>query len=169
MKKMKMNKTSLKVSILNKYKNFRFSDKKLIKNILKIILDNPSVVDKIKFSFENIKKISLDFVFCSDEYIKEINSKYRNIDKSTDVITFALYADSDDCLIFDDEISLGEIIISVETAKRQAKGSFNDELCTLISHGILHLLGFDHQNEMDYNFVVDIQKKVLRDLYNAKV
>ena len=83
---------------------------------------------------------------------------------STDVITFAIFADSplNERFIIDSDISLGEIIISLDKVKEQAdynNVTFLDELYFIISHGILHLLGFDHQNDVDYNFMVENQKK----------
>ena len=66
--------------------------------------------------------------------------------------------------IQENNIELGEILISLDTAKRQAEDAnieFDKEVKTLIAHGILHLLGFDHLTEDDYNFVVDIQNKVV--------
>lgn len=163
------NKIKIDVSILNEFKSYRFSNKSLIKNIFNIILDDDNVKNALKISFEDVNKVSVDFVFCSDDKIRAINAEYRNIDKPTDVITFALFIDSSDVFRIDNEINLGEIIISVETAKRQAKGTFEEEICTLIAHGILHLLGFDHQTEMDYNFVVEVQNNVLEVLRNGKI
>ena len=52
-------------------------------------------------------------------------------------------------------------------AKRQAKKTFEYEIDLLILHGILHLLGFDHQSEEDYNFIVSIQNKIMKEIYNA--
>ena len=137
--------------------------------IFDIILNYPEIKKKTDNLFEGADKVSIDFVFCSDDEIRKINHEYRNIDKETDVITFALYIDSDYHIKADNEIDLGEIIISPETAKKHAKGTFEDEIYTLIAHGILHLLGFDHQSEKDYNFVICVQNYVLEELNNAKI
>jgi probable rRNA maturation factor len=95
--------------------------------------------------------LGFDMVFCDDEEIHELNKSYRGKDKPTDVLSFALFADNPDPkFIFGDHIALGEIYISVETAQRQAderEKRFVDELYFLLSHGILHLLGFDHPDE----------------------
>ncbi|HBG48116.1 MAG TPA: rRNA maturation RNase YbeY [Cyanobacteria bacterium UBA9971] len=95
--------------------------------------------------------LEVDIVFCDDADIQELNMSYRGKDKPTDVLSFALFADNpDEYFIIDNQISLGEIIISTETAKKQAverEKTFNDEIYFLLSHGILHLLGFDHPDE----------------------
>ena len=95
--------------------------------------------------------LEVDIVFCDDAEIQELNTSYRGKDKPTDVLSFALFADNpDENFIIDNQISLGEIIISTETAKKQAierEKTFNDEIYFLLSHGILHSLGFDHPDE----------------------
>ncbi len=124
------------------------------------------------FSMEEIRKnavtkdfkadtVSFGVVFVDDKTIKEINREYRKKDKETDVITFALFADDENKFVFNKTIELGEIIISIDTAKMQAKETLEKEVLTLLCHGILHLLGFDHLNEADYNFVVGIQESVI--------
>ena len=95
--------------------------------------------------------LGIDIVFCDDSEIQELNTSYRVMEKPTDVLSFALFADNpDENFIIDNHISLGEVIISTETAKRQAverEKKFEEELYFLLSHGILHLFGFDHPDE----------------------
>ena len=59
---------------------------------------------------------------------------------------------------------LGQIIVSLDTALRQAKNSLEEEILTLICHGILHLFGFDHLTKKDYDFVVRIQNQVVKEI-----
>ena len=106
--------------------------------------------------------ISFDIVLCNNEDIHRINKEYRNKDSATDVISFAIFADSlpEERFIIDDEINLGEIIISLDKTEEQSKNNnatFDSELYYLISHGILHLLGFDHQTQEEYDFMVEKQ------------
>ena len=98
------------------------------------------------------------------------NREYRKKDHPTDVITFALFADSEDDekFIFEEEVNLGEILISIDTIKKQAKESVYDELLVVSAHGILHLLGFDHLTEEDYKFMVDKQN-LYKAALNVKV
>jgi probable rRNA maturation factor len=78
---------------------------------------------------------------CSDEAIHELNRDWRGKDKPTDVLAFAQReAASADAGL------LGDIVISVDTAKRQAKKGLHAELLHLASHGLCHLLGYDHPN-----------------------
>ncbi|MBI1913018.1 MAG: rRNA maturation RNase YbeY [Deltaproteobacteria bacterium] len=72
-----------------------------------------------------------------DDRIQELNKTYRNKNKPTDVLSFPM----------DDEQLLGDIVISMDTAKAQAesfKVSLDEELSRLLVHGLLHLLGYDH-------------------------
>ncbi len=82
----------------------------------------------------------LSVALTDDEGIKELNSTYRGIDSPTDVLSFPQ----------EDEHILGDIVISLETAKRQAMEGghfFHEEICILLIHGILHLIGYDHEED----------------------
>lgn len=109
--------------------------------------------------------ISFDILFCDSTKTHQINRDYRKKDYPADIITFAIFADSEEKFILDYEINLGEILLALDRVKEEATKqnvSFRYELYFLIAHGILHLLGFDHQTEEDYNFVVSVQKKALK-------
>lgn len=87
-------------------------------------------------------------VLVSDRAIEHYNRKFRGKDQPTDVISFR-YND-DPC---DEEEYLGDIVISAETAERQQQSTLMDELKVLSLHGLLHLLGYDHETdrgEMDH-------------------
>ena len=91
-----------------------------------------NAIKSLGFSLE-----SLSFVFCDDEYLKKINSKYLNHNYYTDVVTFDYSKKK--------EIK-GDIFISIERVKENAidyKVSFNEELFRVIIHGVLHLCGFN--------------------------
>src|SRR5688572_10442904 len=77
---------------------------------------------------------------CSDAAIRELNRDYRNKNKPTDVLAFA----QRDAATADQTL-LGDIVISVDTAKKQAKRGLYAELLHLASHGLCHLLGYDHR------------------------
>lgn len=111
--------------------------------------------------------LNFELSFCNDSTIHQINREYRQKDSATDVITFALFVDDTNSIVINDTVELGEIIISTDTLLKQAKENnvgADTELYTLITHGILHLLGFDHLNQKDYDFVVGIQNKVIESL-----
>jgi len=135
--------------------------------IIEILSNMPEIIENSAiFEYENAT-LNFELSFCDDQTIHQINREYRQKDRPTDVITFALFADDPNSIVFDNTIELGEIIISNDTLLKQAKENNNTnevELFTLITHGILHLLGFDHLTQKDYDFVVGVQNKVLAKL-----
>ena len=106
--------------------------------------------------------------FMTDEEIRKINAEYRGKDKATDVISFALEEMTEgEIAIVQEEgmpIVLGDILISVETAARQAAEYGHDEkreIGFLALHGFLHLLGYDHMTEEDEKKMFGRQKEIL--------
>lgn len=110
--------------------------------------------------------LELSVIFVNDERIHEINREYRNIDRSTDVISFAL-EDNEQYYMEGMPRSLGDIFISIDHAKKQAQDyghSFYREMCFLFTHGILHLLGYDHMEKEDEIEMFKIQNDILNAL-----
>ncbi len=133
-------------------------------NIFRYYLNQPEISENSCLKDFEYSSISFDILYTDSKKTHEINKEYRNKDYPADIITFAIFADSDDKFIFDGEINLGEIIIALDKIIEEAKkkGTTKEhELAFMISHGILHLLGFDHQTEVDYNFVVELQNRAL--------
>jgi probable rRNA maturation factor len=88
--------------------------------------------------------VELSVLLCDDATIRPLNARWRNIDRATDVLSFAQsdHPASDGLL--------GDVVISVETARRQASERGHDtsrELRILLVHGVLHLLGHDHEHD----------------------
>lgn len=111
-------------------------------------------------------KYVLSLVIVGPNTIKKINRDYRNIDKVTDVISFALL-DSGEDMKFDGVIELGDIFINRNRVLSQAKEyghSKKREFVFLFVHGLLHLLGYDHMNSKDEKKMFDLQKKIIGDL-----
>lgn len=110
----------------------------------------------------------LSMTFMSDEEIQEVNQTYRGIDAPTDVISFALEEMGEDemeIVVEGMPTTLGDIIIAVPTAKRQAEEyghSFKREMGFLALHGFLHLLGYDHMNEKDEKKMFGRQDEILQ-------
>ena len=102
-----------------------------------------------------------------NRYIHKINKKYRQIDRPTDVISFAFLDDGnqyDKVLHKEGIVALGDIYISTEKAIEQAKEyghSLKRELCFLFTHGLLHLLGYDHMKKEDEEVMFALQDKIL--------
>lgn len=95
------------------------------------------------------EKAELSLLFIDDSYIKRLNYKYRGIDSRTDVLAFPMREGEG---LSKDSPILGDVAISIETAKREAekrKLPFQKELNLYLAHGILHLLGYDDENLSD--------------------
>lgn len=151
----------------NDYADWNIDEKFFIDiatEIFKFYLMQPEIVENYCLKEFEFDRISFDILYTDSKKTHQINQEYREKDYPADIITFAIFADSDDKFVFDGEINLGEIIIALDKIIEEAekKGTSKEhELAFLISHGILHLLGFDHQTEVDYNFVVGLQNKAL--------
>ena len=94
--------------------------------------------------------------------IKELNKMYRNMDKATDVLSFPM---DEDILV--PMPLLGDIIISIETAREQANElghSLNREICYLIAHSMFHLMGYDHMEEEEKKEMRLKEKQVMKDI-----
>ena len=186
-------------------KSLKFNEKKAIetaKKILLFFLKEKNIFESSCLLNQKFNCISFDILYCDDEKTHQINKEYRQKDYPADIITFAIFADSEEKFIFDGEINLGEIIISLDKVLEEAKGGmegkmyrgtadleshtsslpalqpskkpfplsadFEKQLYFLISHGIMHLLGFDHQTEEDYNFIIKTQNSALAEVRGEK-
>ena len=147
---------------------------------MEVVFDNPygkdfdwleeryAEIAKAAFSYLNIKEnYEVDVSLVDDETIHQVNREYRNVDRVTDVISFAFNDDKDP----KDQINslevqkmLGEILICLPQAKRQAAeigNSLERELSFLFTHGLLHLLGYDHMTPEDEAIMFPLQEKIL--------
>lgn len=119
-----------------------------------------------KESIQSGAELSVTFV--DNEKIQEINREYRDKDRPTDVISFAMeeMGEGEIEIHYEDDAPrmLGDIIISIQKAQEQAEEyghSVKRELGFLALHGLLHLLGYDHENEADEKVMFDKQKEIL--------
>ena len=111
-------------------------------------------------------RATASIVLTDDETIRALNRDFREVDRPTDVLSFPL-AEVDDLRDPDAEVFLGEIYISLETARAQAaeaRRPFADEVAHLTVHGLLHLLGFDHHTAAARRKMVSLERRVLRAL-----
>ena len=126
-----------------------------------------SIINKALEILEISDDIEMSCIIVSDERIHEINKEYRNIDRSTDVISFAL-EDNDSSYLEGLPRSIGDIFISYDHASLQAKEyghSIKREICFLFTHGLLHLLGYDHMKEDEEKVMFDLQNQILNALH----
>ena len=108
----------------------------------------------------------LSLIIVGKTKIRSINKNYRNIDKVTDVISFA-EIDSDDYDYLCEEVNLGDIFINVDRVNSQAKKyghSIKREFIFLFIHGLLHLLGYDHMEKEDEKIMFALQDKIVGEL-----
>ncbi|UAL49603.1 rRNA maturation RNase YbeY [Sutcliffiella horikoshii] len=129
-----------------------------IKDLLKFAADKESIQAGAELSV----------TFVDNERIQEINREYRDKDRPTDVISFAMeeMGEGEIEIHYDEDAPrmLGDIIISIPKAEEQAEEyghSVKRELGFLALHGLLHLLGYDHENETDEKIMFDKQKEIL--------
>lgn len=164
--------TTLNIDIENIYSNQTLDETEILKTTEKIFhyyMTCPEIYENCCLSQYEYKTVSFDFLFCDGEKTHEINRDYRDKDYPADIITFAVFADSQDAerFVLDGEINLGEIIIALDKIAQQAQEKNIDreiELKFFISHGIMHLLGFDHQTEEEFDFVINHQKSALESI-----
>lgn len=147
---------------------------------MEVVFDNPygkdfdwlegryTEIAKVAFAYLNIKEnYEVDVSLVDDETIHQVNRDYRNVDRVTDVISFAFNDDKnpkDQINSLDVQKMLGEILICLPQAKRQAAeigNSLERELSFLFTHGLLHLLGYDHMTPEDEAIMFPLQEKIL--------
>lgn len=138
----------------------------IINNTNMQIIELNGLNDFLDFALKYLKleNVIFNIIFVDDEYIHELNRQYRNIDRPTDVISFAL--EDDKSFINLDFKVLGDIYISIDTAKRQAEEyghSLKREISFLSIHGLLHLLGYDHMNPEDEKVMFGLQELILNE------
>jgi len=122
---------------------------------------------EVERRFDLGEETEVSITFVDDQMIKDLNRDYRGIDQATDVLSFAFDEEvegaettpSDCCQIH----LLGEIVLSLERVQKQAEEyehSFLRELAFLMVHGMLHLLGYDHQEEQETQEMRKMEKEI---------
>lgn len=112
---------------------------------------------------EGLSNVLFNVIIVDNDYIHNLNKNYRNVDRETDVITFAL-EDEDSIVIGEDIRILGDIYISYDKALSQSieyGHSLKRELCFLAVHGFYHLLGYDHMTKEEEKVMFKKQEEVL--------
>jgi probable rRNA maturation factor len=151
--------TKLMIDIVDETNELTEQQLSEIENLLNFAAEKQNIEDE--------SEVSVTFV--TNERIHEINKEYREKDAPTDVISFAMEELGDGEVEMTGEglpRVLGDIIISVAKAKEQAVDyghSFIRELGFLAVHGFLHLLGYDHMNDVEEEEMFTLQKAILND------
>jgi len=133
--------------------DYPFNGRKVIRSLARMV----KKVEKVK------GRHVLSVIFVNEEEMHQINKQYRNIDRSTDVISFAEVDSGYGHLPYE----LGDIFVNTDRVKSQADSyghSEKREFAFLILHGMLHLLGYDHQTETDEKRMFALQDEILNRL-----
>lgn len=143
------------------------------------------VVQKTLETVEEPTKASVSLVITDDDTVQELNKSYRGLDETTDVLAFAFnhpghYEGNDKppniledpfVTLANTDSFLGEVIVSYPQCKRQAqtkKHSIEDELNLLVTHGVLHLVGYDHYTDDEERIMQELEVSTLTKLGNRR-
>ena len=138
------------------------NEEKLIKEVVSRVLEEEKV----------LPEVDVYITLTNNEEIHKINKEYRDVDRPTDVLSFPMYERDEIAGLkndTDDEIEkiLGDIIVSIEKVRAQAEEyghSFERELAYLVTHGMLHLLGYDHMIEEEKAVMRKREEEILETL-----
>ncbi len=112
-----------------------------------------------------LRNTEVSVTFCDNEHIRSLNAEFRGKDSATDVLSFPIYEKGEAETTADEPVTLGDIVISVERAREQAKElghSFGREIAFLTIHSTLHLLGYDHErSEQDDEDMCRRQREII--------
>ena len=135
---------------------------KELQNVITCVADATAKLCKLP------KKSELSILLVDNSYIKDLNFIYRSQNNVTDVLSFAMNELAEDEPDFDfspDLNVLGDIVISLEKAQSQSEEynhSLAREMGFLVVHGMLHLLGYDHESEEEEKVMHDLEEKILK-------
>lgn len=123
---------------------------------------------KLVLAKRNIDKCTFSVSFIEEDYMHLLNKQYRGIDRSTDILSFAVTDGNDDFILpATAKKNLGDILISPDVMKRNAEEfgvTEDEELKRLLIHGILHLTGYDHKTNDSSEPMLILQEEILKSL-----
>jgi probable rRNA maturation factor len=118
-------------------------------------------IARLTFALTKEEEGDISLVVCDDPFITELNERYTKRNGPTDVLSFPMREGK---TLVNQDSAVGDIVISVDTAERQAAElgtSLDEELIVLFVHGLLHLLGYDHRNGAQKKKMDAIIKKII--------
>lgn len=136
--------------------------------VMATVFDYISSLGEIDF-WDGKKPMEVNLCLSNDANVQKLNKEFRGMDKPTNVLSFANIDDeafAEDCELYE-EIELGDIIIALETLEREAdlkQIPLSDHYCHLLTHGLLHLLGFDHIEDEEAEYMESCEVKILEKL-----
>ncbi|MCE5198025.1 rRNA maturation RNase YbeY [bacterium] len=140
----------------------------LIQNSQKIPVKVPrirSVARRLLQAEDCSANTEVSILLTDDKQIAELNKQYRGIEDPTDVLSFSLIEGDDEFPPDEEGGLLGDVVISIETAQKQAEAQGHDldhEIDVLLVHGLLHLLGYDHAEPEDEKEMFGRQAEILK-------
>ena len=144
---------------INEYNKFIQEYSKKIETIIKTAL----ALNKVP-----IPNIYLGIGIVTKDTIHDMNKKHRNVDKETDVLSFPMFDRDElekiDISLDNEEVSIGDIVLCMDVIEKQAveyETGFNREMLYMITHGICHLLGYDHIEDDDKKEMREMEEKIL--------
>jgi len=145
---------------IDKYNKFLDGYKEKINNIIE---------EALKLNNISIENIYLGIGVVRPEKIHSLNNEFRNVDKVTDVLSFPMFTEEEikninNIYSKEEEMSIGDIVICLEVIEKQAEEygtGFNREMLYMITHGICHLLGYDHIEDDDKVKMRSMEEKIL--------
>ena len=144
----------LKFNLINNVTEFSFEFEKINKLVLEIEISQNKILEKFQ---------AINFSIVIEDNITKLNKNYRNKDKDTNVLSFHNYNLLTEN-ITEKEIDLGDIIISYQQIRIEVKEQnkkLENHLLHLITHGILHLIGYDHIKDDEAEIMEELEKKNL--------
>lgn len=133
---------------------------KIINESIKNVLKSNILIKFLKKNYHNSSKISLAIILIDKNSSKKLNQIWRKKNKIPDVLSFPMLDDDGKTKI------LGDIFLTTEKIAKENKNDLMDGFQKIILHGILHLLGFDHIKDSDYQKMVKLESKILKELNN---
>lgn len=134
--------------------------------------DFDTIAKRCELVLKRKQASSVSVIFVTPQAIHEINREYRQIDRPTDVMSFALKDSEDAYEMMEGEEELGDIFINIEAIQSQASEyghSLRRECCFLFTHGLLHLLGYDHMESTQEKEMFALQDVILDEIVPKKI
>lgn len=130
----------------------------------------------LSFLGQPSKQLEMSLSIVSPDEIRQLNAQYRNVDSVTDVLSFPAADVNRQAIVLSNfaldsinpetqRLNLGDVVICLDRAKQQAEEyghGLKREICFLALHGLLHLLGYDHEEESDEQQMASLQKQILQ-------
>ena len=127
---------------------------KVKKKVIQLLIKNILKSEKVDSG--------VDVIFVGDKFMKQLNEKFAKRGGTTDVLSFGMRESGSEAIEYP---NLGDIYVSLDTAKSQAneyKVSFEEEVTRLVTHGLLHLLGYDHKGKNKENIMRKKEERYLK-------